>query len=113
MRIRAYNIIGWSSWSSILIIQSTGIPMKPQPPAIEIQSGQVIVTWNDPFANYQAIDSYRIVFNRIDIIGDYTEIVQYCSGLSQAIINAKSCSVPLEVFRQAPFNLVAGNVVKA
>ena len=38
MRLRAHNVHGWSDWSPILIIKSTGLPMQPLPPTTKISS---------------------------------------------------------------------------
>lgn len=39
MRVRAHNVHGWSEWSTILIIKSTGLPEQPLPPVTTLTSG--------------------------------------------------------------------------
>jgi len=87
MRVRAHNAHGWSDWSSILIIRSTGLPQEPQPPSTLIENGIIKVSWVDPVANYEAIDSYRILFAQSDYI-TLTEILLYCDGLDSDVIAA-------------------------
>ena len=39
MRVRAHNVHGWSEWSPILIIRSTGLPEEPAPPVTTLTNG--------------------------------------------------------------------------
>lgn len=66
MRVRAHNVHGWSEWSSILIIRSTGLPLQPDPPISLLENGQIKISWVDPVANYESIDSYHILFAQSD-----------------------------------------------
>ena len=90
MRVRAHNVHGWSEWSPILIIKSTGLPLKPDPPTTSIANGYAIMKWADPYANYEALDSYQILFAHQDYV-NYSEITLYCDGTDVTVINAKQC----------------------
>ena len=108
MRVRAHNVHGWSEWSSILIIRSTGLPLEPSPPTTLIENGIIKVSWVDPVANYEAIDSYKILFAQSDY-ATFTEITLYCDGLDADVISALYCEMPLSVFTSSPFNMQSGD----
>jgi hypothetical protein len=113
MRVRAHNVHGWSTWSLILIIRSTGLPLEPTPPSTLIENGIIKVSWVDPVANYEAIDSYQILFAQVDYF-TLTEITLYCNGgADEDVISDLYCEMPLAILTSSPFNLVAGNEVKA
>ena len=103
---------GWGDWSTPSIVLSTGTPDKPDPPATIINNLSVLISWQDPNHNYEAIDQYQILFKHKS--GDaFSEEKVNCDGSNQIIFIRKSCEVPMSTFVSAdyPFRLEAGDLV--
>lgn len=79
VRVRAHNLHGWGDWSTPSIILSTGTPDKPDPPGTIINNLSVLINWQDPDHNFEAIDLYQILFKHKS--GDaFSEEVINCDG---------------------------------
>ena len=112
MRVRAHNVHGWSEWSPVLHIKSTGIPDKGQAPTTAINNYNVKVAWTYPNDNFEPLDSYRILIAHSDYI-NYSEVILYCDGSNAVVFELLACQIPLSVLNAAPFNLIPGNEVVA
>jgi hypothetical protein len=112
MRIRAHNLHGWGEWSDVSIVLSTGIPDKPDPLTSVKNNIYIRFSWTDPDHNFEAIDSYSILFQHVDRMSFSAE-TDYCDGTDPLIILRKYCEVPLSVFITDPFELIAGDLIVA
>jgi len=70
----------------------------------------VILTWQEPFNNYDTILEYLIEFREVD--GDFSTTLS-CDGSMQSTINTRTCTVALSVFRSTPYSLTYGMLVAA
>jgi len=113
MRIRAHNLHGYGAFSDPAIIQSTGVPDKPDAPSTQINNSNILVRWTDPDHNFEAIDYYQILF--LTKGNSFAETIVYCNGRDELTFLRKYCEVPMAVFlsTEEPFNLVAGDLVQA
>lgn len=114
MRIRAYNIHGWSEWSSILITHSTGIPDKPLPATTSVNNKFIRVSWVAPNNNYEALDAFKIKISTSDV-EQYVEDLTYCNGANAVTFERLYCEVPVSLFSDPAylFKLQAGFEIKA
>jgi hypothetical protein len=108
-RVRAHNVQGWSTWSNVSIIRSTGWPDKPDPVTTVINNVYVRITWVDPSNNYESIDKYDIRIRESDGV-TFIQQLQYCDGTNPLVISRKYCEVPVTLLLSGsgPFKLVAG-----
>lgn len=60
IRVRAHNAIGWSVWSSPLVIKASGVPSIPLPPTTSNNNAYILVQWVYPVDGFEVIDQYRI-----------------------------------------------------
>lgn len=65
------------------------------------------LNWPEVVTNGSPITSYYIVIRDHD--GAYHTELEYCNGEDEAVITARSCTIPLTVFYTTPFNMVLGD----
>jgi hypothetical protein len=65
-KVRARNIYGYSDFSDEYFVWSTDVPGKPQIPTVLLSSTNVVITWVSPFPHFAIIDSYEILFKKVD-----------------------------------------------
>jgi hypothetical protein len=71
--------------------------------SIDSGTGNVVITWTAPSANGQPITSYIIKIK--DSSGTpHTELTD-CDGSQNAILTARSCSIPMSTLWASPFTL--------
>jgi hypothetical protein len=84
--------------------------IKPQTP-IDVTSTNVgsdaLISWTAPNDNGSPITAYNIFFKTNS--NSYEKELTYCDGSDPVIVAATSCTVPLSVFKESPFNLYEGD----
>lgn len=69
------------------------------------------ICWTAPYDSGSPITSYRIYFKTAD--NSYSEELNACNGADAQVISDLCCTVPLATFKEAPFNLFAGDHIYA
>lgn len=110
-RLQARNIYGWGVYSEIKAVAAAGVPEQMATPTTENQGTNVVVTWQEPYDNSDAISAYRIYFKGTDKSFYETVDCDVSSSGSPPTLPL-SCSVPLTTLRAAPFNLVQGALIQ-
>lgn len=69
---------------------------------------KVRVTWTEPAYNGGTpLIGYRVKFKTST--GDYVESLAECDGLHQTTKANLFCTVPMQLLRDAPYNLILGD----
>ena len=105
-KVRARNYWGWSDFSSELVIKSATYPevMLPLTTLVDEATGDVKILWVAPYDNEQTITAYEILV--LNKAGDqWIEDVTNCDGSTQEIVSQRYCQVPMQVLKDAPYNL--------
>ncbi len=82
------------------------MPEAPAAPTTRNFNDNVIVEWNAPEENGEALLGYYVYLRQSN--GVYTMEPIHCNGSSPDIILAKSCTIPLNTLTQSPFTLQFG-----
>jgi hypothetical protein len=109
-RVKAKNIYGWGPSSEVLAIAAAGIPEQMSTPVTVIDPANglnILVTWEKPYENSDPITAYNIIFRASD--GIYYNVAE-C--VSQEPNLELSCSVPVAIFLEEPFNLAYNDLVQ-
>lgn len=63
--MRARNYWGWSEFSESLIIKSATYPdpMQAVTTSVDAATGDVVITWAEPYDNEQSITAYEVVIS--------------------------------------------------
>jgi hypothetical protein len=72
----------------------------------------VVVSWTEPENNGALITAYTIYLRSSDF-ASYSTVLEYCDGTDPIILAAKTCTIPVQVFKASPFNLPWGGSVFA
>jgi len=114
LKVRAHNIHGWGEWSEVGRVLATGVPDEPDPPITVINNKFVRITWTDPAANFEAIDSYRVLVVHSDGV-TFTEELTYCDASDPVTFERQYCEIPLALLESTDysFQLSAGQLIKA
>jgi len=108
-KYRASNQQGNGAFSGITTIKAAKIP-DPITSIVTANSGtDVVITWPDsPDSHGSAITSYQVKFLQSDDV-TLTEETANCSS---ALNFGRTCTIPMSVFRSAPYSLAIGTVIK-
>jgi hypothetical protein len=66
-----------------------------------------VISWTPGSANGSPITAYRIFFKTAT--NSYVEELSNCNGSDTDIVSTQSCTVPLAIFKEEPFNLFEGD----
>ena len=105
-KVRSKNYWGWSEFSESLIIKSATYPdpMVPITTEVDEATGDVKIMWTAPYNNEQEITAYEILIN--DKTGDvWMADDTHCNAALQDIVDARQCQIPMQVFKDPPYNL--------
>jgi len=75
-----------------------------------ISGDSVIITWNEPENQGSAITEYKVYIRQSDGV-TYSMDLTSCDGRIATVINTRSCLVPIQTLRAAPFSLSWGSSV--
>jgi hypothetical protein len=113
-RVRAKNMWGWGPYSGVLLATPSAVPEQMEPPttAIEPVAGAVVVSWTAPPDNAARITAYSI--EALDAAGSvWSEVPgDACDGSREALVAARSCTVPMAAFTAPPFGLLQGALIR-
>ena len=87
-RIRAKNKWGWGNWSTVLVVVASSWPSIVDKPvtAIESNTGNVQVTWNEPATRGAPITKYVIEFGDAVSSSIWLESSVNCNGQSSTLM---------------------------
>jgi len=112
-RIEARNLVGYSDFSSELVVRAAAKPNTPAAPLTLVLSNTgLVITWVAPFNGGSPITSYTVKVRHKDSTTFSTELTN-CDGSNAGIVSATSCTIPIEVLLAAPFNLPWGSSIFA
>lgn len=110
--VEARNTVGYSAISAELSILAAQVPDQPSAPTTAVNGYNVDITWSAPFDGSTQITAYTITIRQLDGT-TFTQELTNCDGTSQAIVNARKCSVLISDLLGAPYNLPWGSSVYA
>jgi hypothetical protein len=64
----------------------------------------VLITWSLPAEKGAVIEEYQVVILTSDTF-TYTEESVNCNGVDPIIVSSRSCEIPIDTLRLAPYNL--------
>ena len=94
----------------MLEVAAAGVPEQMDAPVTSIDPADglnILVTWVEPYDNSDAISAYNIVFRATD--GVYYNVAE-CVSEEPSLTT--SCSVPIALFLEEPFNLAYNDLVQ-
>ena len=108
IRVRAYNIHGFGSYSSDFETISSGLPSQMSTPTVEYVAitsitGGISITWLEPNANSGTLDQYEITI--ADINGTY-RIPSTCDGSNSTVFSDRTCNVTTSELKGSTYELV-------
>ena len=109
-RLRAWNKWGGGGPSNAAEIQASTIPGQVSAPTTAITGSQVRISWSKPSEYGSPVHAYTILVQAAptgaETEGIFTSVAPgYCDGADPSIVAARSCTIPLAVLRDPPFNL--------
>jgi hypothetical protein len=63
------------------------------------------VKWTAPYNGGSSITSYTVEFQHKFDPSTFTQIAFYCDGTTPFVLSYRQCTIPMTLFRQAPFLL--------
>jgi len=109
--VRARNKWGYGPFSDDDVIEASSKPDRQTSVPLTQNSGaNVLITWAKPAEKGAEIDEYQVVILASDSVTFEEESVN-CNGVDPAIISSRSCEIPINTLRVAPYNLVYPNIV--
>lgn len=107
-KIQSRNLIGFSPFSSEVVIRAAARPSTPAAPTTLVTSNtSVTIVWTAPDNGGSVITSYTVWIQQSDSITFSTELTS-CNGASTAVLTAASCTIPISTLQAEPFNLPWG-----
>ena len=111
-KVRARNVYGWGPYSPEVEIVASDVPSQMQVATTSIEGTAARISWTAPSSNGEALSSYEVLVLHSDGT-TFSEEAVSCSGSDSTIITTRSCDIPLDTLRNAPFSLVRGDLVQA
>lgn len=111
-KVQARNSEGYGAFSNEVSILAAQAPDQVQAPTTAWIPDYVVVTWTQPESNGAEITSYTIWLRSVDLSAYYVNTA-YCDGSDPTIFAALQCTIPVAVFKTAPFDLPWGSSVFA
>lgn len=110
-KVEARNAQGFSFFSNTIQVLTVEKPSKPEPPATTWQGDgydYVVVSWIAPYDGGYELTGYKLSFRQDDLV--YSSELGNCDMTSSIDV---TCTIPVTVFRNAPFNLDWGSSIYA
>ncbi len=83
--------------------------MNPIRTSVELSAGAVVFEWDLPDERGDPIYAYTIQIKDND--GDWNT-TSYCDGTDSLIVSSLTCTIPMNVFRDDPFNLPFNTLIE-
>lgn len=88
-------------------------PDEPLAPRTANTATSVTITWEEPFNGATSIVAYRVEIGT-NVLNGFDLEKTYCNAEYDAtIIESRSCSIPMSIFTESPFNLAQGDEIVA
>ena len=111
-KVYARNSVGLSLPASVSILAAQ-ISDVPGAPTTQVSGQNVIVSWPAPlFDGATPLTSYTILIRHRDGVSYSTELTN-CNGAMPAVLNFRTCSIPISVLRSDPFTIDWGSSIHA
>lgn len=92
-KIKARNLVGYSTFSSILTIIAAEIPTTPVAPSTQINGANVLISWTKPNSNGNDLTGYSVYIQKKDTT--WALDLVNCDGGSKAGDANPSCAIPI------------------
>jgi hypothetical protein len=100
-KLQARNDYGYSSLSGEVSVLAAQLPATPNAPVTVFDADYVTISWDLPDNMGSTITAYEIIIQKLDT--DYQTLPTHCEGSNQAILDARSCTIPALALNQSPF----------
>jgi hypothetical protein len=96
-QVRARNVYGYGSYSSVLTVSAIDFPAKMAIPTVTLSTTDVVVSWTAPDAHSSAITLYEVLFLKAD--GTFGTETTNCDGSNAGIVAARTCTIPMATIK--------------
>ena len=97
-RYRCLNEVGFGEFSDIAYIMAASKPTVPSLITARFSGSDIVVEWTMPYNSASLISLAEIKFLNSDGV-TFSNELQYCDGSTQAVFDARSCTIPSAVLR--------------
>ena len=112
LRYRAKNAHGYGEPSTVFYTIMATIPDQILSLSTVNNDVNVVISWDaTPDDRDSVVTAYRITIHSKQAVGIEQEM--YCKGTETAIVNARSCTVPISVLTADPYFLEEGDLIVA
>jgi hypothetical protein len=101
-KVQARNAVGFSADSAQAIIRAARIPDAPTGVITSFASAEVQISWTKPYNGGSLITAYTIEIRHSDGIS-FSEDDTYCDGVDATLVSTRTCSIPVDKIRAAPY----------
>ena len=104
-RVRASNIYGFGDFSAVAALKASQEPQQVTSASIATTNDLLaaVITWDEPFDNYDDITAYLIELRHSDGV-TFSESAE-CDGQQTDVAQTRQCSVLLTTLIAAPYSL--------
>lgn len=110
-KVRAANILGWGSFSSVVSLVASGVPSQMDPPTTALSGSTVTISWSAATDNSATVTAYLLEILQSD--GSYYTDTTNCDASTDPVLSARSCALSLTTLRASPYSLAQGDLVVA
>ncbi len=114
-QVRPRNVHGESSpsLSNTLVYQASQAPDKPAAVTTTVETNvNVKIAWVAPDSNHKPITDYQILIGDHNAV-NFIETKSLCDGSRSQVMSVNYCIIPISALRNAPYNLVRLELIKA
>jgi len=109
--VTSRNDYGTSAVSDTFSLLAAIKPNTPTDVTSTNVGSDALVCWTEPYDNGSPITAYKIYLKTVT--NTYEEELTYCDGSNSVIVSATCCTIPLTVFKAAPYSLYEGDHIYA
>lgn len=101
-KVQARNAVGYSADSAEVTIRAARIPDAPTGVLTSFGTTAVQISWTKPYNGGSLITAYTVEIRHSDGIS-FSEDDTYCDGTVSTLVSTRTCSIPIDKIRAAPY----------
>lgn len=111
-RVQSRNKVGFSAYSSEVVVKAARLPETPTNVVTSIGSKTVIITWTAPNNGGSPITQYYVAIRESDG-ATFTQDLVNCPGTTTATLTTQTCTIPFSALKAAPYSIEWATLVYA